>query len=105
MLKKLSVFFTVIILSVLMISPSYATTVTETNEVTESSEIRLTIDVSARYTDGFSEKDTSKSDQGKAVFIGITCLLLILGIVIIAVKSRNEEPPAPQADDVDISNN
>lgn len=104
MIKKLLIFFTASILLMLTISSSYAVTSTETKEVTETSEIRLTIDVSDRYTDGFPKENDSKSEQGKAVFIGITCLLLLVGIVIIAVKSRGSEPPAPQTDSNDTLN-
>lgn len=98
MIKKLLVLFTVSILIALTVSLSYSAESTETKEVTETSEIKLTIDVSDRYTDGFSKEDNSKSDNGKAVFIGIMCLLLLIGIVIIAVKSRDSEPPASQTD-------
>lgn len=98
MIKRLLIFFSVSILVALTVSPSYAAESTETKEVTETSEVKLTIDVTDRYTDSFPKDDNSKSEQGKAVFIGIMCLLLLIGIVIIAVKSRDSEPPAVQTD-------
>ncbi len=60
---------------------------------TESSEIVLSIDVTERYTDGYNQgaEDDGTLSAGKIVFIGIVCLLLITGIIIIAVKSRYDE--------------
>ena len=98
MIKKLLVLFTVSILIALTVSLSYSAESIETKEVTETSEVKLTIDVTDRYTDSSPKDDNSKSEQGKAVFIGIMCLLLLIGIVIIAVKSRDSEPPASQTD-------
>lgn len=65
----------------------------ETHEsgTTDTTEMRLTVDVTDRYTGGEHIDDANASSAGKIMFIGIVCLLLLAGIIIIAVKSRDDD--------------
>ena len=53
--------------------------------------VELTIDVNQLYTGGvnYDGNKLSQNISAKALYIGVICLLLIVGIIIIAVKARS----------------
>lgn len=62
---------------------------TRESSTADTTEILLTIDVTNRYTEGQRNEGANPPSAGKIIFIGIACLLLLAGIIIIAVKSRD----------------
>ncbi len=55
--------------------------------------IELTVDINQRYTGGldYDGNKLSQNISAKALYIGVICVFLLAGVVIIAVKARRSD--------------
>ena len=93
-MRKLRIFaYIVTVLSCfLVIFPItvFADTTKPAETSSEGTSIELTVDVNQRFTDGlnYDGDKLSQNVSAKALYIGVICMLLLAGIIIIAVRAR-----------------
>ncbi len=96
---KQTIAFTLYAVLAVLIIISFAPTVsaasdtapkTQESDTADATEMRFTIDVEDRYTGGLHSDNAGSSSAGKTVFIGVGCVIILTGIIIIAVKSRGD---------------